>query len=437
DSGPIGQRFFIVLQDCHPSVWPITAEIIASLTNSSLVAIRLLSTLAFAVALLFLYLLARNLSHHSSGLALASLWAVSFLAVEYAGLARMYACAMAALAAFLYVFLQTDSKNDREFGRLVLFALIPVSLEWFTWPAVYTLLAVAIYRRWNGTANLQNILNRYRALIPFVIVCTIFFCYYLVLAKLHPSRSPEWSAGHGPHPAYEHFVDFFATVGPLSFLAPLEVNRLYLAVVHIALFLGGILLFAFNRRLPADFRVAVLFLTAAGLILPTLIRMLPRHYMLTLLVPLTFSYWAIVNNMTIRLRLLTSVLLLVFAIAIANTQERLFGKDNPVYDFPEIARTVKATLDAQDKTWVATPYQLAMCIYRYADLPEPQMPTSKKELQETLNDLPCGTPVVVLAHKWTPENLDGRYKQLFTQGEIIRVFPSGITVFRIKKPCSE
>lgn len=437
DSGPIGQRLFIVLQDCHPSVWPVTAEIVASLTNSSLISIRMLSTLAFAIALFILFRIGEHLSDWTVGIMLAVFWTVSHLALEYAGLARMYACAFAALLFFFYVYLRRNPQNDRDFTEISLWAILPVSLEWFTWPAVFTLLALAIWQRAHTLGNLRDIWKKYRSMVPFFAVCGVWMAYYFVLAKLHPSHSPEWSEGKGPHPAYEHFIDFFARIGISSFLLPLEIFPIeWIALINlIVLGLGCGALITY-KKLPVYFRGMIIFIAIAGILLPNAIRMLARHYMLTLAVPITMAYFALITLMPKRLRLIISVVLLVAGVAVAHTQDRFLGRDNPAYEFPQIARAVKDAL--QNETfWIASPYQLAMCIYRYEALPAPHLPSSGKELSETLEQMPCNRDVVVLCHKWTPRGLDERHRILFEEGTILREFTRGIAVFKIRKPCGD
>jgi len=437
DSSPLGQRLFIVLQDCHPSIWPITAEIVASITNSSLIAIRLISTAAFAVALFLVFRIGEHLADRTVGILLAAFWAMSHLALEYAGLARMYACALAALLFFFYVYHKRDPQNDKDFAAISLWALLPVSLEWFTWPAVYTLLAVAIWRRAPTINGISDLWKRYKYLIPFVVVCTVWMAYYVVLAKLHPSRSPEWSAEKGPHPAYEHFMDFFGRVGIASFLLPTaKMSCEAIAFVNLLVLAVGLAVFAARPRLPMYLRTAVVFLAVAGLVLPNVIRMLARHYLLTLAVPITMSYFALALLIPPRIRLVISVILLACGLTIASTQQKFLGKDNPAYEFPDIARVVKDVL-GDDQYWIASPYQIAMCIYRYEHLPEPQLPSSKRELTDTLDQMPCDRDVIVLCHRWTPSGLDESHRRLFEQGVMLHEFESGIAIFKIRKVCHQ
>lgn len=437
DSGPLGQRLFIVLQDCHPSIWPVTAEFVASVTNSSLIAIRLLSTVAFALALLLLYRVGQHLADWKVGLALAAFWTLSHLALEYAGLARMYACAFAALLWFLYIYLTRDPQKDRDFTAISLWAILPVSLEWFTWPAVYTLLAVAVLRRAHGVKSVGDLWRKYKALAPFLVVCTLWLGYYFVLAKFHPSLSPEWSEGKGPYPAYQHLGDFFARVGIFSYLYPgRRLSTEWIALLNVAILALGLGVFSFRRQFPLPLRLAVVFLTVAGLILPNFIRMLARHYWLTLTVPITMAYLGFALLVPQRWRLTVPLVLLLGGLVVAFTEQKFLGKDNPAYEFPQIAGAVKDAL-GEDSLWIASPYQLAMCIYRYQSLPEPELPSSRRELEMTLEQMPCDRDIIVLCHKWTPLSLSEQYRNLFENGIRLREFANGIAIFRIHKKSTQ
>lgn len=430
DSGPIGQRLFIVMQDCHPSLWPITAEIMASVTDSSLVAIRLLSTLCFVLTLYLLYCIGCHLHGWSEGLLLASLWSISYLALEYAGTARMYASAMAALALFLYYYLKIDVKDDRQFRNLALLAILPISLEWFTWPAVYMLLALAVLQRVRGVRGWRQGLARHKSLIPFFLVCGIFFCYYYVLRNFHPSASPEYSAGRGVHPAYEHLMEFLAQIGPFSFLCSLTDGLSYIAAANVAFFTLGAILFLRDTRTPLAFRATVVLLAIAAFVLPTQIRMLPRHYMLATFVPFVFFTLAVVTHLPKNSQGLIGLILLVPAIGILYSQDRFFGKDNVAYDHPRIAQTVASSLQGGEK-WIAFPYQRAMSIYRYAELPEPVLATSQSEFEQVLANIPPGESRIVLTGKHSITALSAKYRKWFTRDHLIAEFPTGDVVYRI------
>lgn len=430
DAGPIGQRLFIVMQDCHPSLWPITAEIVAGVTNSSLAAIRLLSTLSFLLTLYLLYRIGAHLGSGSEGALLTSLWCISYLPFEYAGMARMYAPAMAALALFLYYYLRIDVTDDRRFRNLALLAILPISLEWFAWPAVYMLMALALVRRIRVSGGARHALRRHLVLLPFFIVCAIFLCYYLILRNFHPSASPEYRVAHGHHPAYEHLATFLAQIGPASFLVSLTEATLYFAIANTAFFSLGAALFLGSRRMSWDFRVTVLLLTIAAFLLPTQIRMLPRHYMLATFVPLVFFGLAVVALIPRIARPVIAVSVLAFGLIVFYSQERFFGKNNPTYDYPQVAQAVAKALQDND-AWIAFPYQRAMCIYRYAALPEPELPTSLAEFHETLKRIPEGESRVVLTGRDTLYVLDDRYRKWFKTGRLVGEFAGGSVIYRI------
>jgi hypothetical protein len=431
DSGPIGQRLFIVMQDCHPSLWPITAEIIASVTDSSLLAIRLVSTICFAITLFFVYQIGKSIHDHSVGLFAAVAWCLSHLAIEYAGTARMYAPAMAALAFFVYAFLNTDPLEDRGFRRLALIAILPISLEWFTWPTVYLALASAVFSRLRVTRTLPVTVKTLRSLVPFMLVSAVFLGYYLILAKFHPSASPEWSEGRGPHPAYEHFVDFFARVGLLSFLNVVYDRDVPIAIANGVINLIGFAAFIFSNR-PSRFQVVAILGAVAGLLLPLAIRMLARHYMLALFLPLTTGVVGLGLLIPRRVRLPLAIGLALVGIGIASSQERFFGRDNPLYEYPRIARALREHLSSET-LWIAFPYQLAMCVYRYEPLPEPIMATSRKELDAALYEMPAGRPFLILTHKWTADRVSRDHKLLIQRFEVLEEFLDRVTIVRVVK----
>lgn len=430
DSGPMAQRLFIIMQDCHPSLWPIIAEIVAGATNSSLVAIRLLSTVSFLLTLYLLYRIGTHLGSESEGALLGALWGVAYLPLEYAGLARMYAPAMAALALFLYYYLAIDITNDRKFRNLALLAILPISLEWFAWPAVYMLLALAVIRRARLSSGTRQALRRHLVLLPFFLTCAMFMCYYLLLRNFHPSASPEYLATQGHHPAYEHLVTFLAQIGPASFVCSLTDATVYLAIANTAFFALGAALFLGSRRTSWGFRVTVLLLVVAGFVLPTQIRMLARHYMLATFVPFVLFAWAVVALIPRSARPVIAVAVLAFGAVVLYSQERFFGKDNPAYDYPRIAQAVAEAL-GDDDGWIAFPYQLAMCIYRYGDLPEPQLPTSLSEFNHTLQCIPSGQSRVVLTTRGALYGVDGRYREWFKPSGLVADFPGGRVIYRI------
>ncbi len=146
-SSTIFQRGLIVLNDLHPPTFAVLAELLEMTTHSSLVAVRMVSAIASALAVLFMYRLGRDLRDRTLGLWLAALLAIGYLAQLHAGFARPYALTQFALILALHAFVRDELAQDRSPWRFLLASLFVQSTDWPVWVIMLPLLAVMVIRR--------------------------------------------------------------------------------------------------------------------------------------------------------------------------------------------------------------------------------------------------------------------------------------------------
>ena len=382
-SGALAQRGLLVLVDPQPPLYPAMQEIIEATTRSSLLAARLPSAIASALAVWFMYLLGGRLRDRTLGLWLAGMLAISHLAQTYAVVARPYAVAQCTLILVLYMFVRHQRQTYASPWRLWLVALLAQSTQWMVWAIVGPLFVVEFVRRWRSGAGIALLLKQtwWYALLSVFLLCE------MLIQLKNPTISGQAGTATSAL-VWSHFAlgSPFASLDSLLGTTGVGVAGFIL----LAAMLCGV--GAALPRLPknAPLKAGLVLTLAVSLAAPLLIGSTERFMMTYAVVPV------VVAGLGIRRLLgdgawsagsLAIVLALFGAIRLIQPEDpyqRIHWADT---DYRAVAQLIEAEL-GDGGLWCAHPHFKANCLYRYGDLPEPVMPLNPGEFRAFLETLP-------------------------------------------------
>ncbi|MHC4766824.1 MAG: glycosyltransferase family 39 protein, partial [Planctomycetota bacterium] len=245
------QRGLLVLIDAHPPTYPLLAEVLEALTHSSLDAVRIVSAIASALAVLFAYRLGRDLRDTALGLWLAALFAIGFLAQVHAGIARPYVLTHLALILVLYAFVRDEVVHERPPWRFLLACLFAQSTDWPVWAVIFPLVAIVIIRRFRrgGLGAVVKETWWYAALSVLMLPILALHLARGVAGHHLAERSlgTAWYCYSLASPFAS--LDWVLSVEPGSFLSPAAILMLLVAIAGVACVVADA---AFFREVPGS-----------------------------------------------------------------------------------------------------------------------------------------------------------------------------------------
>ncbi len=405
ESSTLVQRGLLVLNDLHPPTFPVLAEVVEAVTHSSLVAVRMVSAIASALAVLFMYLLGRDLRSRSLGLWLATLLGIGFLAQVHAGIARPLALTQFALVLALYAFVRDQMAPGRSPWRFLLASLFVQSTDWSVWVIMFPLVAVVAIGCWRraGIGGLVRQTWWYAALtvlmLPLLAVhlskgvietfmgdrplTSILYCYALA----SPFASLDW----------------VLSIEPRSVLSPAALLLFFLTVAGTACLVADVEYF--RTRPGSGFAVPgvrVGFLLALIASVGMAVFGIPGHIEAILIfvaVPTVIAgtglHWMLRSERASQIAAVA--VLAVFSVIRIGWPEDPYARVLLDTDYAAVAQRLRAELGPDD-LWTAFGRHRADCLYRYGPFPEPVEHLTKAEFYEFLATLPRpGSAVIVFA----------------------------------------
>ncbi len=369
---PLFQRAMLVLVDPQPPLFPAVAETIEAATHSSLLALRIPSMLLSLTAIALAYLLGRRMWDNSAGLWLAGLTTIGALGQYYAGIGRPYAWSQCSLmlALFIYVRQRGRGENGRAF---LASALVAQSIQWMCWAMVGPLVICHLIERYRQE-GFGKLLKR---------TWWYFLLSGLLLAEMMIQlKNPTVANQGGARGAMTVWRDL-RVAGPFAHLG--SVSRIVLnigAAAFVALaIVGGWA--AIRRRMPGG--IGIVASAGCGLLAAMVIGSSPRFmvsYLAPSMVLAAVGSCAALRMATVNRAILGLVVVGIGTIAIVKPASEYEWNTYDV-PYPPVADALRSRLRPDD-IWVAYPYHLGDCLYRFGPLPRPVAPTNFQELQEAL-----------------------------------------------------
>ncbi|MHC4785663.1 MAG: ArnT family glycosyltransferase, partial [Planctomycetota bacterium] len=389
------QRGLLVLIDAHPPTYPLLAEVLEALTHSSLDAVRIVSAIASALAVLFAYRLGRDLRDTALGLWLAALFAIGFLAQVHAGIARPYVLTHLALILVLYAFVRDEVVHERPPWRFLLACLFAQSTDWPVWAVIFPLVAIVIIRRFRrgGLGAVVKETWWYAALSVLMLPILALHLARGVAGHHLAERSlgTAWYCYSLASPFAS--LDWVLSVEPGSFLSPAAILMLLVAIAGVACVVADA---AFFREVPGSglglqsVRLGVVAALVVSVALSIFgVRGHVEMILIFMVVPTVFAAagvrWLLRTEGASRVAVVAT--LVIFAVFRVGWPEDPRHRALLDTDYAAVAERIRAELGPGD-IWIAFRRNRADCLYRYGPLPEPVQPLTVEAFREFLATLP-------------------------------------------------
>lgn len=381
-ASPLIQRGLIVLVDPQPPTFPIMAEAIEWISNSSLIALRLPSALASLATIVIVFVLGRRLKDNSLGLWMAAMMTVGTLGQVYAGIGRPYALAQCGIAACLLCFVLCRQQKPASPWRLLVAAIIAQSLQWMAWSVV-------------GPIALGEIICRFREGTPLRILIkqTAWYVVASVLLlgeMLVQLRNPTITGQSGTKSLADYW-NMVCVSSPFAHFASFgHACDVCSGLLYLFFMVCGMI--SLTRRNDGDLAIrATLFGALLGGIVAMVLAGSSVRFMMTYaFMPTVFAAiggrWLLHDSVTSNLTI-TALLAALGALTFfhpENPYDRIFGDDIP---YEPVAHQLARFLGA-DSCWTAYPYYRANCLYRGAKLPVPASLEQRKDVYAWVKQRP-------------------------------------------------
>jgi hypothetical protein len=397
-SGALAQRGLIVLVDPQPPLFPVMAETIEAATRSSLAALRIPSMLASLAAVGFAFLLGRALRDDWTGLWVAALFGVGFLAQAFAGIGRPYAIAQCAVLAAAWSFVVHQETRPRSPWRFLLLALVAQGTQWMAWAVVGPMVLIELARRWREVGWKRVVRQTW-----WYALTSALLLVEMAIQLKNPAISNQ-AAGRALGDVARHF----ATASPFAHLARFGMAGLAIAGALFLILIVAGMTFAWTRWRRRDASSGeewawrgLLLAAIASIAAPMLVGTAIRFWMTYAVIPTVLAGVAaavMLRSPRLRAAGLAVVLLALGSLSLARPWDPYTGAFTADARYDVVARELGGRMRTGD-AWIAFPYFCGNCLYRYGKFPEPRMPSSDAEFKRAIGERPRDRGTFVFASR--------------------------------------
>lgn len=358
----------------------IPAEISASWTHSSLLALRLPSLLFTAASLVVLYALGVRLKDDVLGFWLCALFLASPLEQVYTGIGRAYALTTFGLVLLIYAFVCHQLRAAaRSPWRVLLAALLVQGSHVAAWFLVFPFVLVTLIvwlRQCRGFGRFLGSTWWYAAGTGVLLaICALA----ATMGSAQNNLSFSWRKPLA-------YLGTASSFGQLTVLG--ATGHTVATIAFTVLVAAGIWMIACNRRWPLSLRVGLLagllFAGIGGFVACMAIRHILTELPIAMIVAgLGARSLFVPKNLNFLAILVLLVGTTVLSLAFPRTAYGwLLEGEAPT---GKIAAYLKANLHADD-AWVAMPYYRALPLYQYRPLPDPMLPLNDADFDKIMQN---------------------------------------------------